>query len=461
MEIKTKRKSKTSDVTQPGTATSTPTTPKSTAAAPQSPQQERFRPFYFLIEVLINGIFPYSLILTGYAIFLTDDVDLFYRVALAGIFLLLPAITSILIGRWVRGLFSFVCVTLLSAVLTYLLWSSAPLIGVLFAAATVIQYAGQFRFIENHTERWTTECVISFSGLFFIEYLLAAWRGHEAIKPFLAIFLTFYLIAHILQRNRREMNTANDVGKSTKHFSAIRIRKINRQYMVALLLLCIVAYFGGQFLSRVMPLPSIKDFHITLPEYEPDDDPPEITQTPDDLPGDNPSDIPIIDAPGRPSPFMEWLDELLKNLFSARNFILFGSLILIGGSVYALVTIRIKRSQKDLTDIEKEHGESAFSLSTEAPHHRRERPFGLSPNAIIRRRFKKEVEKGTVPISAASTPKELLLKKNRSPLFSPKNAASPATLSSDEQTLLSLYTKARYSKDGCTRSDISTISKKS
>ncbi len=157
---------------------------------------------------------------------------------------------------------------------------------------------------------------------------------------------------------------------------------------------------------------------------------------------------------GDVKPTPAWLKMLYDIIFAIIAFaVSVGALVGIGYAILLLVHrfykpiaaagdmqefIDEETETSFIQDAEKKSGDSLFSSL-------------FHPNATIRKRFKKQIQRGsssnkkvgnTIPISL--TPAEL---------------EEYAGLSDDERTRLlhTLYEKARYSKDGCTKEDVALL----
>ena len=159
---------------------------------------------------------------------------------------------------------------------------------------------------------------------------------------------------------------------------------------------------------------------------------------------------------GEAKPTPAWLKMLYDILFGLITFIVSTSaLVGIGYAILMLIHRFYKPTAAagDTQEFIEEETESSFIQNFEKKD--REPLFSqlFHPNAAIRKRFKKQIQKGnagnkktgsTIPVSL--TPKEL---------------EEYAGLSDDEHTRLlhTLYEKARYSKEGCTKEDVASLKK--
>lgn len=151
-----------------------------------------------------------------------------------------------------------------------------------------------------------------------------------------------------------------------------------------------------------------------------------------------------------------WLKMLYDILFGVIAFVVSaGALVGIGYAILMLIHRFYKPTAAagDMQEFIEEETESSFIQDSE----KKEKDSLFSqlfhPNAAIRKRFKKQIQKGSASNKKAG---------NTIPIsLTPAELEEYAGLSDDERTRLlhTLYEKARYSKEGCTKEDVASLKK--
>lgn len=159
---------------------------------------------------------------------------------------------------------------------------------------------------------------------------------------------------------------------------------------------------------------------------------------------------------GDVKPTPAWLKMLYDIIFAVIAFaVSAGALVGIGYAILLLVHRFYKptATSGDMQEFINEETESSFIQNVEKKSSDSLFSSLFHPNAAIRKRFKRQIEKGSASNKKAG---------NAIPVsFTPSELEEYAGLSDDERTRLlhTLYEKARYSQDGCTKEDVSLLKK--
>ena len=159
---------------------------------------------------------------------------------------------------------------------------------------------------------------------------------------------------------------------------------------------------------------------------------------------------------GDVKPTPAWLKMLYDIIFAVIAFaVSAGALVGIGYAILLLVHRFYKPTAAagDMQEFIDEETENSFIQDTEKKSSDSLFSSLFHPNAAIRKRFKKQIQKGSASNKKAG---------NTIPIsLTPAELEEYAGLSDDERTRLlhTLYEKARYSKDGCTKEDVASLKK--
>ena len=409
------------------------------------------------VELFVNVLCFTSIILTISGIAFPDSGQNSLNIGIACLFLFVPALAARQIGSRTHKLFHYIAITAASTVVVFFLWFFWLFAAITLAVTTLLMFAGQYRSKEQLSMRWTQKCPLSFISIFFVEFLIAGVCGAEFIKPVLGIFAFLYLLCHIYTKNKIEMEEANEIGKSTVNFSAKRMRTINTRLMVILLAGGILAGTGAVLLDRHFPLPTFATGGFRYSTYSP----PSAIES-EELPDETEEDImtdeevlAIMSGNVKPNPFFLFIDAILRAItIPVLVAILIGGTII--GTIGATLRLRIKKSRKEVTEMQEHYAE--VIITDPKPPTKKAKRLDFSPNAVIRRRFKKTIEKKKPIPKNHRTPAELLTDAG----YTLPDAIFDPTSDKEESSsakLLEIYEKARYSQNGCTRQDISQFEK--
>lgn len=159
---------------------------------------------------------------------------------------------------------------------------------------------------------------------------------------------------------------------------------------------------------------------------------------------------------GEVKPTPAWLKMLYDIIFAVIAFVVsIGVLVGIGYAILILVHRFYKPAAVvgDMQEFIDEKTETSFIENTEKKSNDSLFSSLFHPNAAVRKRFKKQIQKGSASNKKAG---------NTIPVsLTPAELEEYAGLSNDERTRLlhTLYEKARYSKDGCTKEDVALLKK--
>lgn len=149
-----------------------------------------------------------------------------------------------------------------------------------------------------------------------------------------------------------------------------------------------------------------------------------------------------------------WLQMLYDILFGVITFVVCTAAI--AGLIYAIILLfhRFYRPMAENGDTQEFIDEKADDLFIREQKDKKREPFLSSlfhPSMIVRRRFKKQIRKGTASGTkgAVSIPEPL----------TPSELEEYAGLPDSEETrrLHELYEKARYSREGCTKEEAASL----
>lgn len=287
--------------------------------------------------------------------------------------------------------------------------------------------------------------------LFFISTLLKQSELQELIY-----WLTFIWIADFLvYMNLRSLNSYLYSRRGIANLPGKQIVSTNRALMLVFSILALVI----MLVLPLIPLDhivssigiAIRDFLRWIFSHFSSEESAIIETATESLAPSSQSTM-LGDVKATPA----WLKMLYDILLAAIAFVVgAGALVGIGYSILLLIHRFYKPTSAvgDLQEFINEETETSFLQDIEKKD--KDSLFSqlFHPNATIRKRFKKQIQKGCASnkktsntIPASLTPTEL---------------EEYAGLSDDERTRLlhTLYEKARYSKEGCTKADVASLKK--
>lgn len=379
--------------------------------------------------------------------------------------LLIPFVTTAWGQKKIKHLVSYLVIGTISSILIFLLGmnmferlylSVLSIIIMLIRIPARLHKTDDYEIVdENVTDSGgLLDCPSAgFLGYFALLFFVAALLKKNALQD-LIYWITFAWLANFLiYTNLRSLNSYLYSRRSIANLPGKQIVSTNRALMM---LFCIVTLI----IMLVLPLIpldevvssigiAIRNFlrwffsHFSAEEQE-------IVETvAESLAASGQATM-----LGEVKPTPAWLKMLYDILFGIISFVVSaGALVGIGYAILLLIHRFYKptAAQGDTQEFIDEETESSFIQKTEKKESSSLFSQLFHPNMTIRKRFKKQIQKGcasnkktgsSIPISL--TPAEL---------------EQYANLSDDEQTQLlhTLYEKARYSKDGCTKEDVALL----
>ena len=373
-----------------------------------------FAPMYTLLLSFINNEIPRQLVVRGY---------------LTGLIIIVPVMISWFAKNYLKNAFIYILVSIGGTVLTAWLFDSA----IMLVPAVAIFF---LRFYNRMLEEKETSLLDkpSYAGLALIAIpaVLAIFeeRLNSTFQSLSLIYLAIYFLLCFAHHGIERIDAYIDVNKNMRNMPSRRIARIATVILAASFFIFAVVLLPALFTADV-------NIRFTMPETTYATPEPQFIQSdPGAMPdmGDmfpEKKDMPIIDA------IWKFLEYLLMIVFG------FGSII---GGVYGILKLS-RRFSKSFTD-SGDFVESLQEDDLEAVHVKQRkmdtpRFLDRSPNATVRRKYKKMILRG---------------KHRPYAWMSPTEAEIYAEVSSKNlKTLHTLYEKARYSPEGCTKQDIAEL----
>lgn len=247
------------------------------------------------------------------------------------------------------------------------------------------------------------------------------------------VYLALYFLICFAQRGIRRIRDYVSVNEGVHNFPARRITRLLSVTLALVLAVTAIVLLPPLLMNR-------EELRITMPTRENSGvvEPEAPAETNHDAPPSEGDMLSGLDV--EPNPVISAVMELLEYLIFAGAAVL----LVVGavaGAVYISRSFRSSyRDREDLVEnLQDDQVESLFLQRRK----RSDRPrfFDRSPNAVIRRRWRKAI------LKAAKEPPR--------PSFSPAEAEAYAGLSGESAAYLHLvYEKARYSEFGATKEDI-------
>ena len=374
-----------------------------------------FAPLYTLILSFIKNDIPGPMVVKGY---------------LSGLIILVPVVISWFAKNYLRNAFLYILVSFCGTVLTAWLYDSAIM---LVPAVAIFFLRFYNRMLEEKEISLLDQPGYAGLALIAIPAVVAVFeeRLHSNFQSLSLLYMAIYFLLCFAHHGIERINDYVDVNKTMHNMPARRITRIATTILAAAFFICAVVLIPTLIATDV-------DIRYTPPERGPYATPePQFVASeggalPDSdgmLPGEKAT--PIIDA------FFKVLEYTLAVVFGVGGIV---------GLVYGILKLS-RRFGKSFTDrgdfVENLQEDDLEAVRLKRAKSDKPRFLDRSPNATIRRKYKKTLLRG----------------KNRPYAWmSPTEAEAHAEINHKNiEKLHVLYEKARYSPEGCTKDDVAAL----
>lgn len=375
-----------------------------------------FAPLYTLLLNFVENEIPREEVIAGY---------------LQGLMILVPVIISWFAKRYLRNAFLYILASFGTTMLTGWLFDSAIM---LVPAVAVCFLRFYNRMLEEKEISLLDQPGYAGLALIFIPAVVAVFeeRLNSVFQSLSLVYMAIYFLLCFVHHGIQRISDYIDVNKNMSNMPSLRITRIASAVLAALFLIFAVVLLPALFTSDIdirYEAPE-REYTIPEPEFVAPENSGEIPGSENMFP--DKKDTPIIDA------FFKLLEYTLMIVFGVGGII---------GAVYGILKLSRKFS-KSFKDDRGDFVENLQEDDLEATREKRaksDKPRFLdrSPNATVRRKYKKTILRG----------------KNRPYAWmSPAEAEAHAELRGESMDQLhALYEKARYSPEGCTKQDVAGL----
>lgn len=376
-----------------------------------------FAPLYAVICNMTNDTLPRAAVLHNH---------------LVGLLFFVPAAASWFAIRYLRHIFFYILASAAIVAVTIFLFGS-PLLAV---PTVLLCFLRLYNRITGETasalDRPVYPVLIAFAVPFLFSFFVERMDG--VFQPLSLLFAATYFILCFVHHGIERINAYIDVNRTVQNMPARRVVRMTCALLCAVTLL-IAAVILPVLLShdtiyRFVPAPSTGE--AVLPAPDP-------TLSPEISSGEEGE---LYMPPDQPNPVLTFIWQVLEYVLIAA--VVGGALI---GGFFAVLRLSrtFRRTFTDRGDLVESLADDRIEfIAARGERRRRWGLFDFSPNAVVRRRYRKAV------LRAASTPPEGWM--------TPTEAEAHAGLSVEKAAPLhSAYEKARYSPEGCTREDVSKL----
>lgn len=378
-----------------------------------------FAPIYTLIRHYVVGE------LTG------SDVIHDY---LMGLLIIVPVSISWFACRYLKNIAFYLLSSAVSVFLTYLIYGRL----VMLAPAIMICFLRFYnRMLEDRPPSFLDTPGYAGIALIFIPAVISVTdpKMSSAFQTMSLIFMAIYFLLCFAHHGIERIDRYVSVNTDMRNMPSRRIVRISSAVLAALFLIFAVILLPALFTT---------DFNVRYspPEREAVSYPePEITEP--EIEGGEIADVSLQDV--YPEKQRHPIFEAIVQFFEILIAIAIGIIAIIGLVYFILYLMRrFKSTFDDRGDlVENLQEDNLEAVNLKKP--KRDAPglFDRSPNAVIRRKYRKTILKASkIRPSAWMTPTE---------------AEENAALSGQIDRLHALYAKARYSPDGCTKQDAAEL----
>lgn len=375
-------------------------------------------PIYALILNFTNDILPRETVIRNH---------------LRGLLIIVPIIISWLARRYLRNILLYLLASVAAVLLTIWLFDN-PVMAVPAVFICFLRFynriIGEDRSLLDHP---------GYAGLavfliapvitFFVE------RLDSIYQPLGLLYMAIYFLLCFTHHGIERIESYIDVNKDMRNMPARRILRISSALLAAAVVIFSItllpALLNSDMEYRYTPPPvSEEETSLSLPEEE-------ILQD-DTGQGDMMAAMDV-----EPNPILEAIFQILEYVL-----VIGFSILIVFGIIYGALHLSrmFRQSFQDRGDFVENLQDDELEAIRERARRIRDRPglFDRSPNAVIRRRYRK-----TVLHAAKNRPQAWM---------TPCEAENHAGLTGDAiERLHNVYEKARYSPEGCTRQDFSQL----
>ena len=403
---------------------------------------------------IVNMIMRFMIIFTILGLF-TVSISNDSAYTWKSLILFQAAILSFLIGKYTKHIWSYILLHLLLLTVYFFLTEDIILkvIYIIFILIyAIIQFALDLKRIERNTSP-------AFFAVFLLMYFMCIYRYPQEVLlgQFYFIFAVGFILLYVL--NRHFTNFYYYINKYIEKAN-VPFKQMNRSnngFIVIFLILCYAAMMvatrlpiGSAF--RLIGIFLRKLLRLLLSGF---------THTPVEEQEDPPEEIPLNYGPPelpKHSALMILISNIIFNVTKVLIVILIVALISYG--LYMIYRMYYQRTRLVNTD-EKIEVISPFekkNIGLADTRGTRKNIFGLfgrSNNEKIRKQYKRAIQKNSSEDKKLMyyTPSEL------SPyaVTTEKKLAEKVEKSEKEKTLTTLYEKARYSQEECSKEDFQSV----
>ncbi|MBP3703988.1 MAG: hypothetical protein J6I98_00510 [Clostridia bacterium] len=375
-----------------------------------------FAPIYTLLVSFVNNEIPREEVYAGY---------------LRGLLILVPVIISWFAKRYLKNAALYILVSFAATMLTGWLFDSAimlvPAVAICFLRFyNRIQEEKEISLLDQPGYAGIALVAIPFAVSIFEERLDSAFQSLTLL--YMAIYFILCFAHHGIER----INDYVGVNKGMSNMPSRRITRVAAVILAGFVLVFSVILLPTLFGAEINIRYEAKELEYEIPEAE------FVTPEGQDAPTDMDGGLPGQ----KETPLFSAIYKLLEFVFA----IVFG----VGGIiaiVYAVIQItrRFNQSSDERGDFIENLQEDDLEVVRER-RAKSDKPrfFDRSPNAMVRRKYKK-----TILRAAKNQPYAWM---------TPAEVEAHAELTGERiEALHALYEKARYSPEGCTKQDTANL----
>lgn len=402
------------------------------------------RKLLFLLESFHGLLLILSTVSIPIFLIFPEDWKLYF---LRACILLFPLIATAIAVNYCSSLFTYLGIGIIcGAILFFFANNLAEQIYLIIFTVLIILFRIPARLDRKRDFLQTPYYMYPFFFLFI--YIISSFVHLEHLKPFMYYFTFTYMIMIILYTNLKHLDYYLKEKKEVSNFPGYQIIHTNRimvSIFIGITSLCflllpftglerLLSQIGKQFLALLRWI-----IRLLLPNDTPEEEIIEETEAATE------AQQPLFPSEEQAP---EWLTQLLELLF--HIILVFAVLALIAGIIYLIYQLfqrfyQPPQENNDQQEFIKE--ESNFITRIHSKKTESSLRFSFHPNAYIRKKYKKTIQKGFQSNSDIPTS------------YTPTELEDYANLdeTNETTTLHNLYEKARYSKEGCTKEDVTFL----
>lgn len=376
-----------------------------------------FAPLYTLVISFINNDIPRDEVIAGY---------------FKGLLILIPVIISWFAKRYIRNVMLYILASLAAVVLTFIAYDTSAMI----VPAVAICFLRFYNRVvgEKQTSLLDQPSYVGLA-LIAIPAVISIFeeRLDSAFQTMTVIYMAVYFLLCFVHHGIERINEYIDVNKNMRNMPSKRIHRISTAVLAAFFLIFAVILLPALCTADIdirYDAPERGPYATPEPDFPSTESGSMIDGFQDMFPDDTPT--PIADA------IFKALQYIVAIVFGI------GSIIVI---VYAAIQLsrRFRQTFTDKGDFVENLQEDDLETIKEK-RQKSDAPgfFDRSPNAVVRRRYKKTIVKAS--------------KTRPFTWMTPSEAEQNAGLSNASiSELHELYEKARYSREGCSKTDAAKL----